>query len=66
MDSFYLRDYLYFSCVLLIIFINLYIFSGTGVRWYNMYGAPEFKNEKILANIKKAGVELYNKSKQVH
>ena len=51
---------------MLIIFINLYIFSGTGVRWYNMYGAPEFKNEKILANIKKAGVELYNKSKQVH
>lgn len=32
----------------------------TDLRWYNMYGCPEFKQEKALANIKK-GVEIIAK-----
>lgn len=23
------------------------------LRWYNLYGAPEFKNDKFVANLKK-------------
>ncbi|RYY82462.1 hypothetical protein EON63_13265 [archaeon] len=28
------------------------------VQWYNMYGAPEFKQEKLLANVKKGVVAV--------
>ncbi len=34
------------------------------VRWYNMYGAPEFKTDKLLANVQKGAVALANKAKQ--
>lgn len=33
-------------------------------EWFNIYGAPEFKTEKVLANIKKAGVSIYNAANQ--
>lgn len=37
---------------------------ATDVQWYNMYGAPEFKNEKLLSNIKKGAVGLAKAANQ--
>jgi hypothetical protein len=31
---------------------------STDVQWYNMYGAPEFKNEKLLSNLKKGATAV--------
>lgn len=33
----------------------------TELRWYNMYGCPEFKQEKALANVKK-GLDIIKKT----
>jgi hypothetical protein len=38
--------------------------SATDVAWYNMYGAPEFKNEKLLSNIKKGAVSIAKAAQQ--
>lgn len=43
--------------------IEKMIGKSTGLRWFNMYGSPDFKTEKGLSNIKKGVVELYNKTK---
>eukprot|EP01034_Spumella_vulgaris_P027083 gene27083-33756_t len=37
----------------------------TDLRWYNMYGCPEFKQEKALANIKKGFVNAAKKAKNL-
>lgn len=34
------------------------------IQWYNMYGAHEFKTEKLLANVKKGAELLAKKAKQ--
>lgn len=34
------------------------------LMWYNMYGAPEFKQEKLTANLKKGFTAVANKAKQ--
>lgn len=37
---------------------------ATDVQWYNMYGAPEFKNEKLLSNLKKGAVAAVKAAQQ--
>lgn len=37
---------------------------ATDVQWYNMYGAPEFKNDKLLTNIKKGAVAMAKAAQQ--
>jgi hypothetical protein len=36
---------------------------GPGTRWYNIYGAPEFKQGNTLANVKKLGTALAKTAK---
>ena len=38
--------------------------AATDVQWYNMYGAPEFKNEKLLSNLKKGALAVAKKANQ--
>ena len=38
--------------------------AATDVQWYNMYGAPEFKNEKLLGNLKKGALAVAKKANQ--
>lgn len=37
---------------------------STDVQWYNMYGAPEFKNEKLLSNLKKGAMAVAKAAQQ--
>lgn len=37
---------------------------ATDVQWYNMYGAPEFKTEKLLSNIKKGAIAVAKAAQQ--
>jgi hypothetical protein len=37
---------------------------ATDVQWYNMYGAPEFKNEKLLSNLKKGAMAVAKAAQQ--
>jgi len=37
---------------------------STDVQWYNMYGAPEFKNDKLLSNIKKGAMSVAKAAQQ--
>ena len=34
------------------------------LQWYNMYGAPEFKQEKLIANVAKGISAVAKKAKQ--
>ncbi len=38
--------------------------QNLGIRWYNIYGAPEFKQESAVGNIKKVGVAIAKTAKQ--
>lgn len=37
---------------------------ASDVQWYNMYGAPEFKNDKLLSNLKKGAVAVAKAAQQ--
>ena len=37
---------------------------ATDVQWYNMYGAPEFKNDKLLSNLKKGALAVAKAAQQ--
>lgn len=38
--------------------------QATDLQWYNMYGAPEFKNDKLLSNIKKGAAGIAKRANQ--
>jgi hypothetical protein len=38
--------------------------QNLGVKWYNFYGCPEFKQENLLGNLKKVGGALRKSAKQ--
>ena len=38
--------------------------SSLDARWYNLYGKQEFKNEKLLGNVKKIGSAVVDKLKR--
>lgn len=38
--------------------------QNLGIRWYNFYGAPEFKQENVVGNLKKVGGAIAKKAKQ--
>lgn len=45
-------------------YLYLYITIGSELKWYNMYGAPIFKQESAIENLKKGASSIAKKAKQ--